>query len=179
MKKWICIFSSCLVLLLAGCTGSQINSSDPLAVAPSATYAVLPFDNHTETPLAGERATSVAAGLLDSYGIRNVLVYRKAVTSKTLFPGISKPVSRQAMLAWARQHGARYAITGSVNEWTYKVGLDGEPVAGFTVELLDAASGKILWTSVGSASGGSRKAVSTVAQRLMNKMMSGLFGTSG
>ena len=81
-------------------------------------------------------------------------------------------------MQWAQSTGAHYAMTGSINEWNYKVGLDGEPVVGISLQLIDLASKRIVWTAVGSKSGGSRIAVSTVAQQLINTMLNQLFKSS-
>jgi hypothetical protein len=80
-------------------------------------------------------------------------------------------------LAWARQQGARYALAGSVDEWRYKVGVDGEPAAGVALQIIDVASGETLWSGAGGKSGWSREALSAVAQQLIrNLLSSGLAG---
>lgn len=172
-KIRISIISFCF-LFLAGCTATQINTSPAPSIHPRDTFAVGLFSNHTETPLAGDRATSVTASLLESKGIPNVVVYQRQPNNRTLFPGIVQVPSKAKLLSWARRQGAHYLVFGSVNEWTYKVGLDGEPVVGVTIQLLDAYNGEIIWTGVGSMSGGSRVAVSTVAQTLISLMLNRL-----
>ena len=84
----------------------------------------------------------------------------------------------QDALAWAREQKLRYALAGSVEEWRYKVGVDGEPAAGITLHILDVASGDILWSGSGGQSGWSREALSAVAHKLMRKLLeSGLAGS--
>ena len=56
-----------LLALLAAC--STVDRGKPPALESAATWAVLPFANHTETPLAGNRAEAIAAALLQ--GLRN------------------------------------------------------------------------------------------------------------
>jgi len=64
-----------------------------------------------------------------------------------------------------------------VEEWRYKVGVDGEPAAGVTLQILDVATGDILWSGSGGQSGWSREALSAVAQKLIRKLLqSGLSG---
>ena len=80
-------------------------------------------------------------------------------------------------LAWAREQGVRYALAGAVEEWRYKVGVDGEPAAGVTLQILDVASGDVLWSGTGGQSGWSREALSAVAQKLIRKLLqAGLAG---
>ena len=164
-----------MMMFLCACTGSVINSSAPVPINMHDRMAVLPFSNHTETPLAGERAKSITAALLESKCVYNLAVYQNHYQGRILFPGMNKVDSQRALLRWARRVHARYVMTGSVNEWSYKVGLDGEPVVGVSMQLIDLCAGQIIWTSVGSMSGGSRTAVSTLAQDLMNTMLNGLF----
>jgi polysaccharide biosynthesis protein PelC len=163
------------LLVLSACTGSVINYSSYKAINLNSKIVVIPFANYTETPLAGERAMSITASLLKSRGIDNVLTYQNNTPNHGVLLGMDKATSRKTLLAWARSTGARYAMTGSINEWTYKVGLDGEPVVGISLQLIELSSKHTVWTAVGSVSGGSRIAVSTVAQKLINSMLDGLF----
>lgn len=173
-RKWIWVILS-LSIFLTGCTGGIVNySSCPRCIDPCSKIAVVPFSNHTETPLAGERAMSITASLLASRGFCNMSVYQNRYQGKILFPGMNQVVPQDALLDWARGTCANYMMTGTVNEWTYKVGLDGEPVVGISLELIDLNSGAIVWTAVGSQSGGSRLAVSTVGQQLINCLLEGL-----
>lgn len=177
IKPWryLCLFVG---LILVACTETVVNNSALFPVDLNANIAVIPFVNNTETPLAGERAMSISAAIIESRGLCHVRVYRNRHASKTLFPGMSKTDSQTALLKWARDTHARYALTGSVNEWTYKVGLDGEPVVGLSIQLIELSTGRTVWTAVGSKSGGSRIAVTTVAQKLLNAMLNGLLNTT-
>jgi len=173
-RKWnfIIILLSCF---LTACTTKIINHSPCNAVNFYYKTAVVPFSNYTETPLAGERAMSITAAVLESRCIYNLVVYKDDQSGKILFPGMNRVKSQEALMRWARNQGARYMLTGSVNEWTYKVGLDGEPVVGLSMQVIDLWSGRIVWASAGSENGGPRTAVSTVAQKLINSMIKGLF----
>ena len=84
---------------------------------------------------------------------------------------------REIALAWARQAGARYALTGSVDEWRYKVGVDGEAAVGVVLSIVDVESGRAVWSGSGAQSGWSREALSGVAQRLLRRLLgAGLSG---
>jgi hypothetical protein len=63
---------------------------------------------------------------------------------------------------------------GSVQEWRYKVGIDGEPAVGVTMKVLDLSTGQIVWSVSGAKSGWSRQALSAVAQSLLTEMFDGL-----
>lgn len=175
VRKWIFLV---LFILISGCTGAIINYSSCFPVDLNSKIAVIPFVNNTETPLAGERAMSITAAVLESSGACCVSIYNRQNYGKTLFPGMNREVSRSKLLSWARSIHARYAMTGSVNEWTYKVGLDGEPVVGIALQLVDLYNSKVVWTGVGSLSKGSRIAVSTTAQELINGLLQGLYSSN-
>jgi TolB-like protein len=163
-----------LIVFITACTGSIVQHSSAVSINPAAKIAVVPFSNNTETPLAGERAMSITAAELQAFGMYNLIVYENRMQGKILFPGMNKVESQNALFQWARKSHAQFVLTGSVNEWSYKVGLDGEPVVGLEMQLVDLSSGRIIWTSVASKSGGSRIAVSTVAQQVIVLMLKGL-----
>ena len=155
---------------------STLDRGTAPALERQATWVVLPFANHTETPLAGNRAEAIAQALLHAQGVGKVLRYETGPQQEALFDaGDSK--RQQDALDWARERQARYALTGAVDEWRYKVGVDGEPAAGVTLQIIDVASGDILWSGTGGKSGWSREALSAVAQKLIRDLLqSGLSG---
>lgn len=161
--------------LLGAC--STLDQGHAPQLARPASWVVLPFANHTETPLAGQRAEAIAQSLLAAQGVGPVR--RAPGTSKqdTLFNAGDAQRAEDA-LAWAREQQLRYALAGSVEEWRYKVGVDGEPAAGVTLQILDVATGETLWSGSGGQSGWSREALSAVAQKLIRKLLqSGLAGS--
>jgi TolB-like protein len=157
-----------LCLLLTACT--SIQSSAPAGLDRSARWVSLPFANNTETPLAASRAESITEGLLRARGIADLTRYPGAMAGETLFEPAERKTREQA-LAWAKSHGARYAITGSVDEWRYKVGVDGEPAVGVALDVIDVGSGSVLWSGVGGKSGWSREALAAVAQKLIGQLL--------
>ena len=158
-----------ILLLLVGCT--TMNQSARQAVPFDQEWVVLPFINNTETPYAAERAESVATALLYARGVQRISGYlSERKEDEQLLPdrGIKR---QQEAREWAKKKGMRYALIGTVTEWRYKVGLDGEPVAGVTLQLLDLQDGSVLWSGSAGKSGWSRDAVSAVAQQMMEKLL--------
>jgi TolB-like protein len=174
--QWSCIL---LLAALTGCTSLDISRSPSINVNPYQRIAVLPFTNMTETPQADERASSITANLLRTRGIQSVVNYPVQTLKPELIPGVKRPIPRDKLLHWARKQGAQYAIYGTVTEWNYKVGLDGEPAIGITLDMIDAYTGRVVWSSVGSKSGGSRTALSSVAQELIGQMLGNLHVYTG
>jgi hypothetical protein len=159
-----------LWLAVAGCTTVEIGAAGK--IEPQATWALLPFENHTETPQAGLRAEAIAGTLLRARGV-NLRDYPPGLSTETLLEPSDRKLMEQA-LAWAKAQGLRYALVGEVNEWRYKVGIDGEPAVGVTLQVLDLGDGKIVYSAGGGKSGWSREALSAVAQKLIKQLVNGI-----
>ena len=116
------VAASALVLCaLAAC--STVDRGRAPALQANAEWTVLPFANHTETPLAGSRAEAIAESLLGGQGVGRIRHYPGAKAQEALFDGTGEREQRQAALAWAQEQGIRYALAGTVEEWRYKVGV--------------------------------------------------------
>lgn len=166
--KWGGIF---LLAMLSACSTIDVSNAPALSAADS--LAVLPIANFTETPEAGQRAQSIAESMLHQKGFANLQRYPQNGGSDLLMSGNANQTGAQA-LEWARSAGAQYALTGSVNEWRYKVGVDGEPVVGLTFTLIDVSSGATVWSATGSRSGWSRSSVAGVGQTLIRQLLAPL-----
>lgn len=156
------------LLLLAGCV--TVNQGPAETVSLAENWVLLPFVNNTETPYAAKRAESIAAVLLRARGVGNLAIYPRAEKDDEVALGRNAEARAKA-LAWAARGSFRYGLTGTVNEWRYKVGLDGEPVVGVTLEILEFPEGRVVWSATGSKSGWSRDAVSAVAQQVMTTLL--------
>lgn len=157
-----------LLGLLGAC--ATLDTAPPAALPRDARWVVLPFTNTTETPLAGQRAATVAAALLPALGVADVSLYPERIEDDSLLEP-AQGSSRDKALEWGRTQQARYALSGAVHEWRYKVGVDGEPAVGVSVQVIDLADGRVVWASVGAKSGWSRDALSAVAQKLMRDLI--------
>ena len=160
-----------LALALSSCAVLD-HESNSKPLDRKAKWVLLPIVNHTDVPQAGLRAEAIAEVLLRVRGISNLRRYPPAFNQDSLF----EPAERKAVadaLNWAREQGARYALTGAVDEWRYKVGVDGEPAVGMTLQIIDLGDGdRVVWSAAGSKSGWSRDALSAVAQNLIKSMLS-------
>lgn len=151
---------------LSGCATTQLNASPPPHPHRQAVWCVVAPVNNTSTPYAGERVQQQLAALLGERGLAQVLLAPSPDDNGPLPIGDGGKEQNPA-LDWARQHEARYALLGSVDEWHYKVGLDGQPAVGFTLRLVDLRSGRILWSGAASASGGSREGLAVLSERTL------------
>jgi TolB-like protein len=167
-RRLLAISLAVACALLTACSTIRVGTAPSLE--RGAKWAILPFVNQTETPQAGLRAESIAENLLRADGISNLKRYPAALNTETLF----EPMDRKqfdAALQWARGENIKYALAGSVDEWRYKVGVDGEPAAGVALQLIDVQSGDVLWAATGGSTGWSRESLSGVAQKLVAKLL--------
>ena len=161
---WILLL--CAAAGLAGCATVQLAASASPHPDRQAVWCVLTPVNNTSTPYAGGRVQQQLAALLGVHGLTHVLLAPS--------PGDSGPLpvgewgkDQREQLAWAHRHGARYALLGSVDEWHYKIGLDGQPAVGVTLRLMDLRTGTTLWNGVAAASGSSREGLAVLSARTL------------
>ena len=161
MKKFFALLL--FTILLIGCS-SVVNTEKANLDLKNKTIVILPFENYTETPLAGLRIASIAYGVLNSKGynaknftINNEKDYKEEEIKET----ISK----------LKEENYDYAITGTVNEFRYKTGIDGEPAVSITLKVYDIKNDKVIYTAVGSKTGWAHESLTTVAQKILNKIV--------
>ena len=178
-----------LGIVLSGCSIDRVYEGDPLD--DRAAWVLLPIVNQAQTPQAGERVESILLSLLRNRGVKRIGHYPKQVQSQSLM--LMDDQARYAnALNWALKKGYRYGITGTVEEWRYKAGLDGEPAVGITLKVLDlqALSDQELrpaqelkkepsieptiWTATGARTGWGREGVAIAAHKLLNELLDGM-----
>lgn len=160
-----------LWLLVGGCTTvDRVRTGTADLHAP---WAVLPIANHTETPQAGLRCEAIVESVLRTLGVAQLERYPAELSPDALLEPGERKVAEQA-LAWARGRGVRYAVTGSVEEWRYKTGVDGEPAVGITLTVTDLQSGRVVYSASGGKTGWSREALSAVGQKLVKALLADL-----
>ncbi|HXZ10112.1 MAG TPA: penicillin-binding protein activator LpoB [Paraburkholderia sp.] len=159
------------VLAVAAC--STIRKTDAPSLAATDTVAVAQIANYTETPDAGRSAGSIAANALRVSGLTDVRLAPADTSANAMFDSAQRD-SLDKKLEWARAQHVRFVLTGAVEEWRYKAGVDGEPVVGVTFELVDVASGKVVWSASGSKTGWSRSGLSSIATALIGDVLSPL-----
>ena len=160
-----------LLSLLAGCA-TVVSSASP-TLASGDKVAILPILNLTQTPQAGARVESIAESLLLAGGRYSIKRYQGDSDRDALFQPMGENTVQQAAAA-ARSQGMKFGLTGSVQEWRYKVGVDGEPAVGVSLKLINLETGEVVWNAAGNKTGWSRSSVSGVGQDLLNSLLSPL-----
>lgn len=167
-------FIAAFAVMIGAC--STLEVAAPPKMEAGARWGLLPFVNHTETPQAGLRAEAIAEALLRANGVTNLKRYPSNLNTETLFEPMNRSQAESAR-EWAQSEGVRYALTGSVDEWRYKVGVDGEPAVGVTLQMIDLQNNEVVWSATGGRSGWSRESLSAVAQQLIRRLLSPLLSS--
>lgn len=159
------------LLFLQACSTYQVNNSPRFYIQDNCPVALLIFNNNTQTPQANNAVMAITADLLRSKGLQHIYTYYPKSNQKTLIPGLTPVPSVTKQLNWARAKHFNYALVGSVNEWQYKIGLDGEPVVGVSMQLIDLQQRHVVWSSVGAVHGSPHAGLATTAQTLIQGML--------
>lgn len=154
-----------LLILLAGCSVIQSQEGSPVPL--DSHFAVIPLVNLSQTPQAGDQAAGVLAAILRAKGSENVS--RHLPEKQNPLDYDTKERQRSALSA-ARRDGADYIFTGTVEEWRYKSGLDGEPAVGMTLEIRRATDDEVVWSGTSARTGWGRESVSVAAHKVLDKL---------
>lgn len=161
-----------VVGLLGGCAVQEVQRG--VVLDTHARWALLPIINHAETPQAGERVQAILATLLRVRGVTDAQEYAAQQKSDGETEGLPELDERRRFdeaLNWAKAQGMTYGVTGSVEEWRYKSGADGEPAAGLSLQVIDITTGRVLWSATGARTGWGRESVSGTAQKLLKDLL--------
>ena len=167
--SWITIAALFLLALLSGCT-SVLNVKGSAPLQPGVNWALLPFGDFGETPQAGERAEEITTSLMR---VRwNLDLERYPVTKESsALVDLDERQRYEKALQWARDQGFVYGVSGSVQEWRYRSGSEGEAAVGLSLRVVNIRTGKAEWVATGSRSGFGAQTVSGVAEQLLTKMI--------
>ncbi len=160
-----------VTLLLTSCAVYEIQETKPFN--KNAKWVMLPMINHSDTPGAGARAADIAETLFRSRGMTQLFHYEPQADSQNVLELDQKKELSKA-INWAKQQGYNVGLSGSVQEWRYKSGLDGEPAAGITLTVIDLDNGQTIWSASGSRTGWGRDSASGVAHKLLAVLIDGL-----
>ena len=165
------ILASVLVLssaLLSAC--QTITSSNRVIVSSAENWALLPIANLSRTPLAGNRASALVETHLRARGVNNLEVY-KAPANQSVIALLDEAGQLSDAKQWAIQNGFRYGITGDVQEWSYKNGLDNEPSIGMSLKFVDLQSDQVLWTASATRTGWGYSNLSSTANKTIEELL--------
>ncbi|WP_150912071.1 hypothetical protein [Marinobacter halotolerans] len=153
------------LLALTGCSVIQTEEGSP--IPEDGQFAVLPLINLSQTPQAGDQAASVLSAMLRAKGSGNVTLYLPDDRNPLMYENSER---QQTAISSARNDGADYLFTGTVEEWRYKSGLDGEPAVGITLEIRSARDNRVIWSGTSARTGWGRESVSVAAHKVLDEL---------
>ncbi len=169
MKKLTLISLAVLsALAVNGC--STYRGSEALRVKNGATFAVIPFVNQSNTPLAAENVSAIIGSELRARHL-NYVSFENADEPKDLKSLLDDSYQTRQAENWLKSVSYNYVISGSVDEWNYKAGLDGEPVVSITVKIKDL-NGAVVYEKTGSRSGFGRESLNLAGQKVVENILS-------
>jgi len=113
--------------------------------------------------MAGLRAASIVESLLSQ---RPIKLHSLLTGSDEMGSVKSKEAFLTQQKAAAKKVGAVYLVTGEVQEWRYKTGIDGEPVVSYTIKVIHLDDDTIAFNAVGAKSGWGYQSIGVIAQEI-------------
>ncbi|WP_138436855.1 hypothetical protein [Marinobacter shengliensis] len=155
------------LLLISGCSVMQSQQgSEPVALNNQ--FAVIPLTNLSQTPQAGDQAASILSAILRAKGAGDVRLYLPEDDNPIAYDNRAR---QQRALADARERGADLIVTGTVDEWRYKSGLDGEPAVGITLEVRAADGDGVVWSGTAARTGWGREGLSVAGHKVLQGLV--------
>jgi len=175
--------SAVLLLSLSACginRGIEKNEPANRVLSPLAPLvALLPFENLSEYPNAGEILTRLMATELYRQRLFNIReeddLYRQVAAEQSEKGRLPSTPPRVQQLA--HKLGVDAVLLGSVTEFHYQHGLREEPVVGLSVRLVRSCDGQVVWAASRSVSGKGvlrRESLNQVAQRVVQELVNEL-----
>ena len=154
--------------LLTAC--ETMTTSRQVAVSSNENWVILPMENLSRTPLAGSRAQSLVETHLRANGVRNVDQY-KPDADVTILSLLDEAGQIETAKQWAKDNGYIYGITGTVQEWQYKNGLDNEPSVALTLKFVHLQRDEVMWVASAARTGWGYNNVAGVASKTIAELM--------
>jgi TolB-like protein len=126
---------------------------------------VIPFANFTQTPMAGYKVAGILEGVLRSKNVK---------FKGSLWDFEERDYSIEDIKKLISDINSTYIITGYVNEFRYKTGIDGEPAVSVTIKIYDKTAGKYIYISTFSRVGDTYNSLGVLTQEGFNKIFSDL-----
>lgn len=162
-----------LLSFMTGCSTTRITVAHGTEPKSGGQWGLIPLANLTDAPLAAEQAESILETQLKTKGVG---ILKRAPESALLGPSglLDRREQMDRHLLWARDAKLSYAVTGSVEEWRYKSGVEREPAVSISIRVIEVASGETLWSASGAKTGWGRDSLGGIAQSLLAQMIKSL-----
>jgi len=154
------------LLLFIGCSSHFSKKTREFSLEKK--YAIGSFWNYTEASMAGLKAASIVEGVLSK---NKVIVHSLIDGDEETSLSKNKKELLNNQLKKAKSLGADYFITGEVQEWRYKIGIDGEPVVSYSIKIIDLNNKESIFSGIGAKSAWGHKSIGIVAQEIADELL--------
>ena len=148
------IFLGLFLILFSGCVKESYDIT-PIKEFPKSNIKVLPFANFTQNPMAGYKVAGILEGVLKANNFN---------LKGSLWDFEEKEYSIEDIKNLIQKANSRYIITGYVNEFKYKVGIDGEPAISITMKIFDKLKNRYIYTATFSRVGDTYGSITQLTQ---------------
>lgn len=185
-----------MVAAVGGCARIDVKSEGRITTRKG--WVLLPVQNLGETHMAGERVEELLTALLRIQKDVELTPYSTALVSReSAAGGVATAAGKEGrelkagkepdgelelderqhyerVVTWARERKFAYGIGGSVQEWRYRAGTEGEPAVGLTLRVIELATGRTVFTAAGASPTPGRGSLSSATQDLLRTMLTKL-----
>ncbi len=159
MKRYN-ILLSLLFFFFTGCS-SIVNYAPNSYIPRDGEIAVLPFQNNTDTPLAGQRVRNILANIL----------YIKGFKVKTISLEDEDYINQKKAYEISKKLRTKYFIFGSVNEWRYKTGIEAMPTVALEFRVFRREDKRVVYVASGAKNGGGGDSLGSLTQELILELI--------
>ncbi len=163
MKKLIFVVMSMMALFFGGCATKVYNTQK--VVLPK-NCVVVPFANFTQTQMAGYKVAGILEGVLKSRGYH---------VTKSLWDFPEQDYTLTDIKNIIKNTKANYVVTGYVNEYKYKTGIDAEPAVSVTMKIYDKKLNKYIYRGTFAIVGTTYDSLGVVTQEGFNGLLDEIF----
>jgi TolB-like protein len=151
------------MLLFIGCSKEVYNI--PKNNTKIQTITIVPFANFTQTQMAGYRVAGIVEGVLRDKGFN---------IQKSLWDYPEEDYTLEEIKQIINNSKERYVLSGYVNEYRYKTGIDGEPAVSVTIRIYDKNLNKYIYKATFSKVGSTYDSLGVITQEALNKVINAI-----
>ena len=159
-----------IILNILGC--SSYHAERVPTVLSSNQWAIMPVANYSQSPLAGEQLEDLLTSFLFQKGI--TLAHYPRQNNVSSLPQLTANPTLDHHRKWLVNQNVDYVLSGSVQEWHYKSGLDGEPAVTVVLTLHDKSTNELIWSASGARSGWGRESIGYAAHQVLTELLADL-----
>lgn len=170
MNKLLAI---CSALLLSSCATQNYVSQD-YRLNNGETVALMPIVNLSQGALAGEQTEAILASVWQTQALPAINVYRLGNEAQRPALRLNDRLRFEQAQSWLAKQQSEFYLTGTVQEWQYKPGVERKPVVSLTLNLHRNSDDEVVWTATGARTGGPDDSLAMTAKHLLDALVDNL-----